>query len=169
MSPPSIEVVLGDITGQKVDVVVNAANSKLAGGGGVDGAIHLAAGAADLHAACAALGGCDPGDAKATAGFRLPARWIIHTVGPVWNGGRSGEDEILASCYRRSLAVADELGAGSIAFPAISTGIYGYPPDLAAEVAVATVSSAQVAVGLVRLVAFDEGTRALYARLLSAG
>lgn len=160
---------MGDITVQSVDVVVNAANSRLAGGGGVDGAIHRAAGAADLHAACAALGGCDPGDAKATPGFRLTARWIIHTVGPVWAGGGKGEHEILSSCYRRCLAVADELGAGSIAFPAITTGVYGYPPDLAAEVAVSTVSSARVDVGLVRLVAFDEGTRALYARLIPAG
>jgi O-acetyl-ADP-ribose deacetylase (regulator of RNase III) len=169
MSPPSIEVILGDITRQKVDAVVNAANSRLAGGGGVDGAIHRAAGASELRAACATLGGCDPGDAKATPGFRLPARWIIHTVGPVWSGGEKGEPDILASCYRRSLALADELGARSIAFPAISTGVYGYPPDLAAAVAVSTVSSARVDVGLVRLMAFDEGTRALYARLISAG
>jgi O-acetyl-ADP-ribose deacetylase len=169
MSPPSIEVILGDITRQKVDAVVNAANSRLAGGGGVDGAIHRAAGASELRAACATLGGCDPGDAKATPGFRLPARWIIHTVGPVWSGGEKGEPDILASCYRRSLALADELGGRSIAFPAISTGVYGYPPDLAAAVAVSTVSSARVDVGLVRLMAFDEGTRALYARLISAG
>src|SRR5580658_1495618 len=96
-----IEAVLGDITAQSVDAVVNAANSRLDGGGGVDGAIHRAAGAADLHAACAALGGCAPGEAKATPGFGLAARWIIHTVGPVWGGGTEGEPEILASCYRR--------------------------------------------------------------------
>jgi O-acetyl-ADP-ribose deacetylase (regulator of RNase III) len=164
-----IEAVLGDITAQSVDAVVNAANSRLAGGGGVDGAIHRAAGAADLHAACAALGGCAPGEAKATPGFGLAARWIIHTVGPVWGGGTEGEPEILASCYRRSLAVADELGARSVAFPAISTGVYGYPPGLAAEVAVASVSGAGSGVGLVRLVAFDEATRALYAGLLRPG
>ena len=106
----------------------------------MDGAIHRAAGAAELHAACAALGGCEPGDAKATPGFALPARWIIHTVGPVWGGGTRGEAEVLASCYRRSLEVADELGARSVAFPAISTGVYGYPPDRAARVAVTTVT-----------------------------
>ncbi len=145
--------------------MVNAANARLAGGGGVDGAIHRAAGAADLRAACAALGGCPPGEAKATPGFALPARWIIHTVGPVWAGGDRGEPEVLASCYRRSLAVADELGARSVAFPAISTGVYGYPPALAAEIAVATCSTAQTAVELVRLVAFDGATRDLYLRL----
>ena len=164
---PSIEAVTGDITAQEVDAVVNAANARLAGGGGVDGAIHRAAGAAELRAACAALGGCDPGDAKATPGFGLRARWIIHTVGPVWAGGRSGEAEILASCYRRSLAVAGALGARSIAFPAISTGVYGYPADLAAEVAVASVTGTPTEVELVRLVAFDEATRQLYARLLA--
>jgi O-acetyl-ADP-ribose deacetylase (regulator of RNase III) len=169
MSPPSIETVLGDITAQRVDAVVNAANSRLAGGGGVDGAIHRAAGAAELHAACAALGGCDPGAAKATPGFALPARWIIHTVGPVWSGGRSGEPEILASCYRRSLAVADELGVRSVAFPAISTGVYGYPPDLAAETAVAAIRATRSEVELVRLVAFDRPTYALYLRLLEGG
>ena len=112
-----IEIVQGDITVEAVDAIVNAANAALAGGGGVDGAIHRAAGAADLRAACAALGGCEPGDAKATPGFALPARWIIHTVGPVWRGGAAGEAELLASCYRRCLAVADELGRRASRFP----------------------------------------------------
>jgi O-acetyl-ADP-ribose deacetylase (regulator of RNase III) len=166
VSPPSIEAVQGDIAEQEVDAVVNAANASFVGGGGVDGAIHRAAGSSKLHAACAALGGCDPGEAKATPGFGLRARWIIHTVGPVWSGGRSGEPEILASCYRRSLAVADELGARTIAFPAIATGVYGYPPDRAAETAVAAIRATPSEVELVRLVAFDEPTLALYLRLL---
>jgi O-acetyl-ADP-ribose deacetylase (regulator of RNase III) len=163
-----IEVVRGDITAQDVDAIVNAANSALAGGGGVDGAIHRAAGAEDLHRACAQLGGCAPGDAKATPGFRLKARHIIHTVGPVWHGGTKGEPEILASCYRRSLQVADELGAKSVAFPAISTGIYGYPKDQAAHVAVSTLASTPTQVELIRLVAFDEETASLYERELAA-
>lgn len=163
---PRIEAVHGDITAEQVDAVVNAANARLAGGGGVDGAIHRAAGAAALRAACAALGGCPPGEAKATPGFALAARWIIHTVGPVWAGGTRGEPEVLASCYRRSLAVADELGARSVAFPAISTGVYGYPPELAAEVAVGSCASAPTDVELVRLVAFD---RATYDRYLGLG
>jgi O-acetyl-ADP-ribose deacetylase len=167
MAPPSIEVVHGDITTERVDAIVNAANSRLAGGGGVDGAIHRAAGAAQLRAACAALGGCAPGDAKATPGFALAASWIIHTVGPVWSGGDRGEPAVLASCYRRSLAVADEIGARSVAFPAISTGVYGYPPELAAEVAVSTLQASTTEVELVRLVAFDERTRDLYLRLLN--
>ena len=125
-------------------------------------------GRADLHAACAALGGCEPGDAKATAGFGLPARWIIHTVGPVWGGGTRREAEVLASCYRRSLAVADGLGARSVAIPAISTGVYGYPPDLAAGVAVATVTACETEVVLVRLVAFDRATYDLYRASLPA-
>jgi O-acetyl-ADP-ribose deacetylase len=166
---PSIEAVMGDITVQSVDAVVNAANARLAGGGGVDGAIHRAAGAAELHAVCAALGGCEPGDAVATSAFALPARWIIHTVGPVWAGGARGEPEILASCYRRALAVADELEARSVAFPAISTGVYGYPTELAAEVAVSTVTSAATEVELVRLVAFDARTYELYLTLLERG
>ena len=162
---PRVHAVLGDITAERVDAVVNAANARLAGGGGVDGAIHRAAGAGELRAACAALGGCPPGDAKATSGFRLPARWIIHTVGPVWSGGGRGEPDVLASCYRRSLEVADELGARSVAFPAISTGVYGYPADQAAEIAVRTVAHADTAVELVRLVAFDGITHELYLRL----
>ncbi|HAM02295.1 MAG TPA: O-acetyl-ADP-ribose deacetylase [Acidimicrobiaceae bacterium] len=163
--PPQLQAVLGDITTEQVDAIVNAANSRLAGGGGVDGAIHRAAGQQALHAACAALGGCAPGYAKATPGFRLPARWIIHTVGPVWSGGDQGESEVLASCYRSSLAVADEIGAGSVAFPAISTGVYGYPPDQAAEIAVSTLSAADTTVELVRLVAFDAATHDLYLQL----
>ena len=157
----------GDITAQEVDAVVNAANQALAGGGGVDGAIHRAAGHRQLQEACQALGGCPTGDAKATPGFRLPARWIIHAVGPRWRGGDKGEAEDLASCYRRSLEVADELGAKSVAFPAISTGIYGYPPEEAARIAVETVRSTPTEVDLVRLVAFDEATYRLYEALLS--
>jgi O-acetyl-ADP-ribose deacetylase (regulator of RNase III) len=166
MDVARIESVHGDITVQDTDAIVNAANRQLAGGGGVDGAIHRAAGARDLHAACAALGGCEAGDAKATDGFALVARWIIHTVGPVWGGGTRREPEILASCYRRSLEVADTLGAKSIAFPAISTGVYGYPADLATEVAVQTVMSSDTGVELVRLVAFDRATYDLYRALL---
>ena len=160
-----VEAVGGDITGQAVDAIVNAANPSLLGGGGVDGAIHRAAGP-ELLEACRALGGCPTGDAKATPGFRLPARWVIHTVGPVWRGGSSGEAELLASCYRRSLEVADELGARSIAFPAISTGAYGYPADEATTIAVDTIRSTTTSVELVRLVAFDERTLRLYERCL---
>jgi len=156
LSITRLEAVLGNITTQRVDAVVNAANSRLAGGGGVDGAIHRAAGAQQLGAACAEIGGCSPGDAVVTSGFALPARWIIHTVGPVWRGGDTNEDALLASCYRRSLEVADELAAGSIAFPAISTGAYGFPLDRAARIAVATLSSSRAQVSKVLLVAFDQ-------------
>lgn len=156
-----LEAVKGDITAEKVDAVVNAANSSLLGGGGVDGAIHRAAGP-ELLDACRPLGGCATGDAKATPGFRLPARWVIHTVGPVWRGGGAGEAGLLASCYRRSLEVAGELGARSVAFPAISTGIYGYPAEEAATIAVDTIRSTPTSVELVRLVAFDDRTLGLY-------
>ncbi|HLY82072.1 MAG TPA: O-acetyl-ADP-ribose deacetylase [Acidimicrobiales bacterium] len=162
-----IDAVRGDITVQDTDAIVNAANQALAGGGGVDGAIHRAAGARQLREACALLGGCPTGEAKATPGFNLAARWIIHAVGPRWRGGGHGEDELLASCYRRSLEVADGLGATSVAFPAISTGIYGYPAHEAAAVAVRTLRATPTRVELVRLVAFDEETHRLYEDLLS--
>jgi len=163
-----LEAVWSDITGETVAAIVNAANSSLLGGGGVDGAIHRAAGP-DLLAACRKLGGCATGDAKATPGFGLAARWVIHTVGPVWQGGSAGEGALLGSCYRRSLEVADELGARSVAFPAISTGVYGYPAEEAAMVAVETVRSTPTSVELVRLVAFDEATHSLYLRRLAGG
>ncbi|HEY3843088.1 MAG TPA: O-acetyl-ADP-ribose deacetylase [Acidimicrobiales bacterium] len=157
----------GDITLEVVDALVNAANRRLAGGGGVDGAIHRAAGAAQLQAACRAIGECEAGRAVATDGFDLAAKWIIHTVGPVWQGGSEQEAEILASCYRSCLAVADELQVTSISFPAISTGVYGYPPERAATVAVSTVRDTATAVGVVRFVAFDQATFDLYRELLS--
>ncbi len=162
-----IEGVLRDITGEEVDAIVNAANSSLRGGGGVDGAIHRAAGP-ELLAACLALGGCPTGDAKATPGFRLPARWVIHAVGPVWRGGGAGEAALLASCYRRSLEVAGELGARSVAFPAISTGVYGFPSAEAATIAVDTIRATDTPVELVRLVAFDQRTLDLYEARLSS-
>jgi len=156
-----IEAVRGDITRLEVDAIVNAANSSLLGGGGVDGAIHRAAGP-ELVAECRTLYGCEPGQAKATGGYRLPARYVIHTVGPVWNGGGKGEAETLASCYRESLKVAEGLGVRTIAFPAISTGIYGYPREDAAEIAVRETIAAAERFDRVLLVAFDEETFELY-------
>lgn len=144
-----IEIINGDITRLTVDAIVNAANERLAGGGGVDGAIHAAAGP-ELLAACAPLGGCPTGAAKITPGFRLPARHVIHTVGPIWHGGERGEPELLASCYRNSIALAKSNGLATIAFPAISTGVYGYPFEPATRIALRTTlaelrSAAQIA------------------------
>ena len=136
-----ISLAQGDITTLAVDAIVNAANSALAGGGGVDGAIHRAAGYELMRAACAALGGCQPGDAKRTPGFQLPARSVIHTVGPVYRDGRSGEPQVLASCYRRCLEVAIQHGLTTIAFPAISTGVYGYPLPDATEIGLSTTAA----------------------------
>ncbi|KUJ44066.1 O-acetyl-ADP-ribose deacetylase [Micromonospora maris] len=166
-----IEVVMGDITREDVDAIVTAANESLLGGGGVDGAIHQAAGPR-LARAGGAIGPCEPGNAMATPAFDLnpPVRHIIHAVGPIWEGGGHGEADVLASCYRRSLQVADELGARSIAFPAIATGVYGFPADQAARIAVATVRSTATNVQRVRLVAFDEDAREhLQAALTATG
>ncbi len=158
-------LVLGDITTEKVDAIVNAANSSLLGGSGVDGAIHRVAGP-ELAEHCRNLGGCETGQAKTTPGFGLDAPWIIHTVGPVWRGGTDNEPELLASCYRESLARADEIGAEQVAFPAISTGIYGYPTEAAASVAITTIRSTPTRVSSVRFVAFDQETWDVYARIL---
>jgi O-acetyl-ADP-ribose deacetylase (regulator of RNase III) len=159
-----IELVLGDITRQEIDAIVNAANPSLLGGGGVDGAIHRAGGPSILEE-CRPLGGCEPGDVKATGAGNLPARYVLHAVGPIWRGGEGGEPDLLASCHRRAIELADELGCTSVAFPAISTGAYGYPVELAAPVAIASTQEALAeheAVKLVRFVFRDEATLAPY-------
>ena len=163
-----IQVVEGDITRQRVDAIVNAANRTLLGGGGVDGAIHDAAGP-ELLAECRTLGGCATGQAKITKGYRLLAKWVIHTVGPIWRDGRQGEDELLASCYRSCFALAEQRGIGTIAFPSISTGAYGFPIERAARIAVRETKKfleGNTTVGRVLLVCFGENAREIHSQAL---
>lgn len=164
------EVFRGDITKLQVDAIVNAANTSLLGGGGVDGAIHRAAGK-ELLRACEKLGGCPTGSAKATPGFNLPAEWVFHAVGPLWNGGAHNEANLLAGCYRRCMELAREHGVKSIAFPAISTGVYHFPRQPAAEIAVRTVNEELMSSGVNRLIfcCFDEPTAQIYEKVLTEG
>lgn len=166
--PATLHVVQADITTLTLDAIVNAANPSLLGGGGVDGAIHRAAGP-ELLAECRLLGSCPTGDARITKGYRLPARFVIHTVGPVWRGGDQGESDLLASCYRRSIKVAAHHGIRTLAFPCISTGAYGYPVEPAARIAIATVRAATYVFTDMQEITFcchSDADRAVYARLL---
>jgi O-acetyl-ADP-ribose deacetylase (regulator of RNase III) len=166
-----ILIVQGDITRQDVDAIANAANESLLGGGGVDGAIHRAAGP-ELLAECRQLGGCPTGQAKITQGYNLPAQWVIHTVGPVWRGGQHDEDELLASCYQNSLTLAVEYEIRTLAFPAISTGVYGFPLERATRIAIATVKAALAqssVVDQVRFVCFGDEAYKVYQSLLADG